>query len=581
MKKLNILIALLLTIISVQAETKGKIEVPLRFDRYYNYAEVNEALKALNIAYPQLTKLEVVGKSEEGRDIYALIINNPKTGEELSKPGVYVDGNIHGNEVQAGEVCLYYANMLLTKYGENDKVTKTVDRNAHYIIPVVNVDGRFHFFEDANTPSSSRSIRVARDDDNDALFDEDAPDDLDGDGSITQMRIKDPNGEYKADPKDPRILVRIEPGEKGDYTLLGSEGIDNDKDGKLNEDAEGYLDPNRNWGNGWMPNYVQQGAGSFPFEGVGLKAINEFIQSKTNIIVSFSFHNNGGMWLRVPSEKSIRVDASDVAAYDVIGKNAIKITPGYVYMPSYDLYPTYGDTDAQFFFNYGIFSFVGELFQRESETYREKIDKPAQPAAEQTSGQRRGGNPEETREQLKFNDYVMQGEMYTEWKPFNHPVYGEVEIGGWIKMSSRLPQPFMLPELVHRNAAVVFLAAENTPEITIEVFEVKNIGNNLNQVRVRLKNKNGLPSMTADAFSKKLYTPDMLKVTGGKVVAGGKIQDFRLNKVSYKEQKPEIQFLSVPTYGIVEYQFLIEGKGEITLEYSSQKANDVKTTVKL
>jgi hypothetical protein len=148
-------------------------------------------------------------------------------------------------------------------------------------------------------------------------------------------------------------------------------------------------------------------------------------------------------------------------------------------------------------------------------------------------------------------------------------------------MSSRLPQPFMLPELVHRNAAVVFLAAENTPEISMEIFDVKNIGNNLNQVRVRLKNKNGLPSMTADAFSKKLYTPDMLKVTGGKVVAGGKMQDFRLNKVSYKEQKPEIQFLAIPSYGNVEYQFLVEGKGEITVSYESQKANDVKTTVKL
>jgi len=533
MKRLNIIFVLLLSIISVHAQTKAKIEVPLRFDRYYNYAEVVEALKALNTAYPALTKLEVVGKSEEGREIYALTVNNPKTGDEQSKPGVYVDGNIHGNEIQAGEVCLYYANMLLTKYGENDKVTKTVDRNVHYIIPVVNVDGRFHFFEDAHTPSSSRSIRVPRDDDKDGLFDEDAPDDLDGDGSITQMRIKDSNGLFKADPKDPRILVAVEPGEKGDYTLLGSEGIDNDNDGRLNEDAEGYLDPNRNWGNNWMPNYVQQGAGNFPFEGVGLKAINEFLQKRPNIIVGFSFHNSGGMWLRVPSEKSIRVDPADVAAYDVIGKNAIKITPGYVYMPSYDLYPTYGDTDAQWFFNYGIFSFVGELFMREQETYREKTDKPAQPDAGQSTGSRRGGNTEETREQLKFNDYLMQGEMFTQWKPFNHPVYGEVEIGGWIKMTSRLPQPFMLPELVHRNAAVVFLAAENTPEISIEVFEVKNIWKNLNQVRVRLKNKNGLPSMTADAFSKKLYTPDMLKVTGGKVVAGGKIQDFRLNKVSY------------------------------------------------
>jgi len=567
--------------LSVHSATKGKIEVPLRFDRYYTYDEVNEALKALNTAYPALTTLEVIGKSDEGRDIYALTINNPKTGNELSKPGVYVDGNIHGNEIQAGEVCLYYANMLLTKYGENDKITKQVDRNAHYIIPVVNVDGRFHFFEDAHTASSSRSIRIPRDDDKDGLFDEDAPDDLDGDGNITQMRIKDPNGEYKADPKDPRILVRIEPGEKGEYTLLGSEGIDNDGDGRINEDAEGYLDPNRNWGNNWMPNYVQNGAGDFPFQGVGLKAINEFIQKKTNIIVGFSFHNNGGMWLRVPSEKSIRMDPSDVAAYDVIGKNAIKITPGYVYMPSYDLYPTYGDTDAQFFFNYGIFSFVGELFQRETETFREKTDKPAPQTTEQAAGARRGADPEQTREQLKFSDYLAQGEMFVSWKPFNHPVYGEVEIGGWVKLSSRLPQIFMLPELVHRNAAVVLLAAENTPEISMEVFEVKKIGNNLNQVRVRLKNKNGLPSMTADAFSTKLYTPDMLKVSGGKVVAGGKIQDFRLNKVSYKETKPEIQFLSVPGHGSVEYQFLVEGKGDITIIYESQKANDVKTTVKL
>jgi hypothetical protein len=148
-------------------------------------------------------------------------------------------------------------------------------------------------------------------------------------------------------------------------------------------------------------------------------------------------------------------------------------------------------------------------------------------------------------------------------------------------MTSRLPQTFMLPELVHRNASVVFLAAENTPEISMEVFDVKEIGKNLSQVRVRLKNKNGLPSMTADSFSKKLFTPDMLKVTGAKVVAGGKISDFRLNKVVYKDNKPEIQFLSVPGYGTVEYQFLVEGKGEITISYESRKANDLKTTVKL
>jgi hypothetical protein len=554
----------------------NKIGVPLRFDRYYDYEEVIEALKALHDSFPQMTRLDIVGKSEEDREIYALTINNPATGDAEDKPGVYVDGNIHGNEVQAGEVCLYYANMLLTKYNENEIIKKAVDRNAHYIIPVVNVDGRYHFFNDAHTPSSSRSIRVPKDDDGDGLFDEDFPDDLDGDGNICQMRIKDPYGQYKPDPEDPRIMIRVKPGEKGTYTILGYEGIDNDKDGKLNEDAEGYLDPNRNWGYNWLPPYAQRGAGNFPLSGVGLKAIEEYITARKNIIIGFAFHNYGGMWLRVPAEKSIRIYPSDLAAYDVIGKEAVKITPGYVYQPSYDLYPTYGDFDSHLYFVHGALAFCGELFIREQETYQAKS-----PGTSQAEGADRNSATQRNRDLLKFNDNLTQGELYKEWTTFDHPFYGEVEIGGWVKMSSRLPHPFMLPELVHRNASVVLLSATQTPEIEMNVFETKKMGNNLTRVRVRLENKNGLPAMTAHAFNKDLYGKDVLTVTGGNVVAGGKITDLRHEKVSYKEKKPEVQFVAVQGYGVAEYQFLIEGKGDITFTFKSSKAKDVTASVRL
>ncbi len=570
MLRYTLLILLASLVITGSAvEKKGKIEVPLRFDRYYNYDDVVEALKVLHNAFPKLTTLEEIGKSEEGRGIYALTINNPETGDALSKPGVYVDGNIHGNEIQASEVCLYYANMLLTKYGENEKITKAVDKNAHYIVPVVNVDGRYHFFTDGNTPHSNRGLRVPKDDDHDGLFDEDPYDDLDGDGSICQMRIKDPNGMYKSDPEDKRIMVRVKPGEKGEYTILGSEGIDNDGDGRMNEDGEGYLDPNRNWGYNWMPNYIQRGAGNFPLSGTGIKAVNTFLTKHPNIIIGFAFHNAGGMWLRVPSEKSTEIPSSDVAAYDIIGNNAIKITPGYVYMPSYDLYPTYGDSDSHMFFIHGAYSFVGELFMSSQETYKSKKETDKE------------SRTERNRERLKFNDKVAQGELYKEWKPFNHPVYGEIEIGGWIKMSSRIPHTFMLPELVHRNASVVLLADEQTPDLSIEVFDVKNIGKNLSQVRVRIKNNKGISSMTAQAFKDKLYSRDALKVTGAKVIAGGKLTDFRLNKVYYKEDKPEIQFFAMPGNSKAEYQFLIEGKGEVKFEYCSRKAKNVSTSVEL
>ncbi len=581
MRKLFILLTYSLLTFTVVAENKAKIEIPLRFDRYYNYQDVVEALKLLHSTFPTLTKLDLVGKSEEGREIYALTINNPKTGEALSKPGVYVDGNIHGNEIQAGEVCLYFANMLLTKYGDNDKITKVVDKNAYYILPVVNVDGRAHFFNDAQTPSSGRSVRVPKDDDRDGLVDEDGPDDLDGDGNICMMRIKDPLGDYKTDPEDSRLMIPVKPGEKGEWTILGEEGIDNDNDGKINEDGEGYLDCNRNWGYNWQPPYVQSGAGNFPLSSMEAKCISAYIHQRPNILVNFAFHNSGGMWLRAPAIKEEKVDPRDVTVYDIIGKSAIKMTPGYVYQASYDLYDTFGDTDSHMFNLEGSYSFVGELFMRSQETYRENADKPLVPTTTDAPAGRRNANPDVSREQLKFNDYLALNELYKEWKPFKHPTYGEIEIGGWVKMSTRLPHPFMLPELVHRNAMVVLYASEQTPEINLEIFDVKKIGKDLHQVRVRLKNAKGLPSMSYKSISSRLYPQDMLKLTGAKVVAAGKITDLRTNKVSYQEHKPEVVYTSVPSYGYVEYQFLVEGKGEIKVNYLSRKAGNQSKTVKL
>ena len=561
-----------------------KINVPLRFDAYYTYEQVGEALRALNAAFPELTKLEVVGKSEEGREIWAMTVNNPATGSPLAKPGVYVDANIHGNEVQGGEVCLYLLNWLLTQYGKNEQITKVVDRNAFYVIPVVNVDGRWHFFNDANTPSSGRSLRVPRDDDRDGFIDEDFPDDLDGDGNICQMRKKDPFGLWKADPEEPRLIVRIKPGEKGEWTILGEEGLDNDGDGKVNEDSAGYLDGNRNWGWNWAPTYVQQGAGNFPFSALETRAIAAFILDHPNIIATFALHNNGGMFLRGPSTKGDEpMNSQDVAAYDLLGKNAEKIVPGYRYMVSWkDLYPTYGDFDSFTYAHAGAYSFVAELFQSSTETYRGSDPrKPAPAEADDEMGFR--GNPERDRERLQFSDHVAQGELFKPWTPFKHPQYGDIEIGGWVKMSSRLSHPFMLPDLVHRNAAAVLFAAAETPQITMEVLSQERLGAGLYKVRVRLGNSGGLPTRTFQTVEKHTAALDTLKVQGAaaKVVAGGKLTDPYLEQVDYKARRPEVQMVQVAGYGKVEYQFLLSGEGEVTFAFTSLKAGAVSKTIRL
>jgi len=355
---------------------KKEITVPLRFDNYYTYGEVVEAMKALHKAYPQLTKLEMVGKSEEERAIYAMTIHNPKTGKELDKPAVYVDGNIHGNEIQATEVCLYMMDYLLGNYGENKEVTELVDRVCFYVIPTVNVDGRYHFMTDASTSSSNRGLRIPKDDDRDGLKDEDFPDDLDGDGNICMMRIKDPFGQLKTDPEDARLMISVKPGEKGEWTMLGQEGIDNDGDGRVNEDSEGYVDPNRNWGFDWAPNYVQRGSGDYPFSGVGLKAISQWIYKKTNICIAYSLHNFGGMYLRGPSRKALgEYPSRDIAVYDFLGKHAERMVPYYDYLIGWkDLYTTYGDSVEWITQMMGTYGYVVELFASGEESYKTRED---------------------------------------------------------------------------------------------------------------------------------------------------------------------------------------------------------------
>ncbi|HZX10661.1 MAG TPA: M14 family metallopeptidase [Acidobacteriota bacterium] len=560
-----------------------KISVPLTFDHYYSYEEMVEAIKALNKAFPTLTKVDLVGKSEEDRAIYCVTVNNPETGAELDKPGVYIDGNIHGNEIQATEVCLYLLNYILTKYGENENITEVVDKNCFYVIPSVNVDGRYHFFNDPNTASSNRGLRRPKDDDRDGLVNEDFPDDLDGDGNICMMRKKDPYGQYKTDPEDPRLMIRIKPGEKGEWTLLGQEGIDNDGDGLINEDSEGYVDPNRNWGFDWMPEYVQSGAGDYPFSGKGIKAMASFIRQRPNICMAWAFHNSGGLYLRGPSQKNLRYPLQDIQVYDYLGKQGERITPGYQYLVSWkDLYTTYGDFIEWMVGCNGAYGFVGELFQSSTETFKTRQEeKQAQPEAGE-------GFPfmesnELARERLKFNDHLAQGELYKPWAPCNHPTYGEIEIGGWVKYSSRMPAPFMLKDLVHRNAMAVLFSAKNTPEVSMDVFEVKEVENNLYRLRVRLKNSKAIPTMSYYAQQHNLFPKDQLTVSGknAQVLAGGKLLDPYRNTASYKEHRPELQFLFVPGFGNVEYQFLVSGKGNIQIKYESRFGGKITQTIEL
>ena len=250
-----------------QAGGQWSPRLEIAWNRYYDYAGVLEIERRIAEAWPEFVTLEDIGESYEGRPLRLMILTNRATGSHESKPAMWVDGNVHGNEVQGSEAVLYLAWWLLEHRDGNERARKLLDERAFYILPSQNPDGRDHWFHAANTASSSRSGVAPTDNDRDGLYDEDDADDLDGDGEITQMRKRVPLGEgtHRLDRDDPRVLVPVEGEQLGDWIMLGQEGVDDDGDGRVNEDGKGGYDMNRNWPSDWQPNHVQFGAGDYPF----------------------------------------------------------------------------------------------------------------------------------------------------------------------------------------------------------------------------------------------------------------------------------------------------------------------------
>jgi hypothetical protein len=529
-------------------------------------------------AYPDLTELRSLGTSEEGRDIWLFTINNPATGKDTEKPGIYVDGTIHGNEIQSAEVCLYLAWYLLDTYDSIPVIKELVDKRAFYIIPIVNADNRWRFFTDPGGYNIGRTAMVPYDDDRDGLADEDPVDDLDGDGEILRMRIKDPFGDYKTHPDDPRVMVRVKPGEKGEWRRIGSEGIDNDGDGRVNEDGPGYLDMNRNYGFKWQPPYVQGGAGDFPMSSKPTKAVADFVLTKPNICFNYAFHNSGGLIVRGPGSKLSGIySPRDIKVYDFLGKEGEKIIPGYKYIiGGQDMYTTHGDFDEFMYSNMGIYGFVGELFMSRQERYRE----PDVPEDKDEEHSYYGGTPQEERQ--KFNDFVTQGIMYKNWEKFDHPQFGEIEIGGWRSFTTRIPPTFLLPEMAHRNASLVIFTARHAPDVKLEVLEVKDLGNDLHRIRVRASNPNALPSLSAKIQSKDIIRKDILKIEGGfEVVSGAVVEDITFDRIRPVEHRPWMIFTHVPSFGKTDVQWIVKGKGKATITYDALKAQNRTVTAEV
>lgn len=531
-------------------------KVEVAWNRFYDHAGMGDILTRLHKAFPDFTRLYSIGKSVQGRDIWCIEVTSRNVGDPDRKPGMYIDGNIHGNEVQAGEAVAYTAWYLCHQYGRLEKVTALLDRCVFYLVPTINPDARDFWFHAAYSSRSSRTGLEPTDDDRDGLMDEDDYDDLDGDGVITQMRIKDPFGRYKPHPNYPDyLMVKVEPDEPGQYSMLGGEGIDNDGDGRINEDRRGGYDMNRNWAFDWQPNYVQYGAKDYPFSQPETQAVAKFVLSHPNIAAAQSYHNSGGMILRGPGREGGQISGRDDRVLKLIAERGEKILPYYRSMIIWkDLYTVWGGELDWFYGGRGILAFTNELW-----TSRNLYKTPGAPSDEQ---------------QAEFIEYVLMGDGLIPWREYDHPTYGKIEIGGRRKQWGRIPPSFLLEEELHRNMAFTLYHAEMMPLLKIHEIAVEKLDKNLFKIWVTVENQRLIPTRTDQDITHHISPPDIVSIKGNdiKVLSAGRVTDKFFKHVQPVKRRPErVEMNTIGGMDSAIVQFVVEGKGNFTITVDSAK----------
>jgi hypothetical protein len=537
-------------------------KVPVSWNRYNNHAGITDICRKLAAAHPELVQLSSMGKSFQGRDMWVLTITDLKKGKPEEKPALYIDGNIHSNEIQGSEFALYTAWYLAESFKDVAFIKELLGDKVFYIVPTINPDARDNYMKEPNTPHSPRSGMIPVDNDRDGQMNEDAMDDLDKDGNITNMIRKSPRGRYKKDPTDPRKLLPVKSDELGEYEILGQEGIDNDGDGRVNEDGTGFYDPNRDWGWKWQPNYIQNGAYKYPFSLPENRNIRDFVLAHPNIAGAQSFHNSGGMILRGPGaeEDAATYNSDDSRIYDAIGKRGETLIPGYKYMVVYrDLYTVWGGELDWFYGSRGVYTFSNELFNSYQYFHKTRDD-----------------DDFASTEAFDFNKDLLFGDAVVDWKEFDHPQFGKIEIGGPKKNFTRANPGFLLETDAHRNMAFCVYHAWSTPKLEVVEMTEKSLGGGLTEITAVISNTRMMPTHASQDLKFKIERPDYITITGPKVIAGMVVENRDLNlTVEQKNNPATIEVDNIPGMSTVTVRWIVNSPGKYSIKVDSRKGGVV------
>lgn len=519
--------------------------------QYHTNAQLKAAFEHLQNHYPKLVHLSELAKTRSGQSILLVRLGNGTPDQLDSRTGILLIGEVEGDHLVGSEVSLGIVQKYAEEFAQVDSVTAFLKKHVVYVIPRLNPEGAHYFFKSVkwdhpwnNTPT---------DEDHDGLIDEDGPEDLNGDGLITLMRKRDPEGTYFPDPKNPELLRKADPakGETGIYKLY-VEGRDNDGDGFYNEDGIGGV--NIDW------NFPQEypafkvGAGAYMESEPETRAVSGFLFNHRNImlVLTYSLHDNlihppkllqrsakpaSGL-SSVQRRRFSRRPEKNVAGEDIpyfnrvsrVYKKLMQIRKGAEPVQASD--GGKGNFYKWVYFQYGVPDFSTSLMlipkpvqETKGDLLRKKSSFKQRPKMQmKQTGQRPKDSLRADRQWLAyFKDRGITG--FVPWKPFWHPQLGDVEIGGFAPFLRTTASATAIPGLIEKQALFVAYLMGLLPQISVENLTILKKADQVYSLSLLVKNKGYLPTATAFGAKTRLAKPVLVKIfpEKGELLSGQKI----------------------------------------------------------
>ncbi len=510
-------------------------------NQYHSPAEISSQLSAFAKAQPATVKVHSLAKSFNGSEYQVFEIGKELKSASRNNPAVLVIANPEGTAPLASEAALFLIRELLSKPERFENLT-------WYVIACGNPDGAARYFQKP-LQMDGRNLRPWNDD-MDELTDEDGAEDLNNDGFITQMRVKDPEGSYIPDDKDPRQMKRADPlkGERGIYKLY-PEGIDNDGDGQYNEDSPGGTNIGITFP--FLYGYNQTGTGAWSGSEPEIYSLMQFVNAHPEIAFTMTYAATN--WCLVPPKGGRK---------STMNLSAIKLPQRYVQMLNAEADKTYSLDEVKELMKAvvppgtvvddgmvaGMLDMGAvvnpvdadlKMYTALAEKYKKYLKEKGWTAKRADPQREKDGTFElwsyyqlglpsfsqdfwalpKPKDSLKnaflaYNDTLLGGKGFAAWKEFDHPKLGKVEIGGNIPYADVLPLPQKIDTLLTVQVPWIFELVRQIPELVIEEVKTEPQGAGIYRITAWVRNTKQFAFPLAIGQRTKVPAPAIVTLTG-------------------------------------------------------------------